>query len=725
MTAVRGRRLVQRAPGVAAILIAIAAACAPMWWIFGTPQLLVAVAVALLVGAGLAVLGAVRGWSALSLLLAGLAAFALLVVPLVSPQRIPRGEWGPAAVDALAALVLSWRRLLTIGLPVGTGDALLVAPVVLVLVGTVVAVSIALRSPRAETAAIVPAAIGVWAVLWGPQALPAAWLTGLAALVPITAYVALVRQARRRSRAPRALSSLARRVGAGTLVAVLAAGAAAAAGAFVPLPERIVLRGDPPSSVDLVGASPLSAYRSFWLAPSRDAVQLTATGLEPGDRIRLAALDRYDGSVLSVDRASFERVAAVEEGSGRLVGITVGELRSQWLPSVGVPSAIRFVGDRSAELAEGLHRDAELDALVVEPGIGPGDGVQLLVEPGGEAVAADEVAALEPADPRQGAIELPDAMLTALAAWTGDAQLPGERLAAMLEGLRAEGYVSHGVLDDEPPSRPGHSIERLEALFQDPMVGDAEQYATAAMLLARQLGFDARVVVGFTPDGVVAGAPTRVVGSDADAWVEVRTEEGWVGVDVTPEPRPIPEQEEGAPSVALEPPAQQAPAPAPGGQEDGADAAPPSAPQEPVDDGSRLLATLGAAAAVLGLLALIAAVPVGLVLSKVIRRRRRRRADAARDRAEGAWAELVDALQDRGESLPPGATRLEQAGEDGAMRALARRVDRAVFAPVEPSEGEIDEAWALSDEVLARRDREAGGGQRLLARLNPASLARR
>ncbi len=717
--------MIARAPAVAVLLVAIAAACVPMWWIFGTLQLVVALAVMLLVGTALAWLGAVRRWTALSLILGGLAVLAMLAVPLAAPQRIPRGEWLPAFAEAAAAIVLSWRRLLTIGLPVGTGDALLMAPIVLVLAGTVIGVSLALRSKRAETAALVPAAITAWSILWGPRDLPEPWLTGLLALVPLAAYVTVVRQARRRSRAPRALSSLARRVAAGSVVAVLAVGAAGTAGALTQLPERTVLRGDSPSSIELQGASPLSAYRSYWAPESRAAEQLTATGLEPGDRIRLAVLDRYDGEVLGVGRSRFERVPSAEPGAGRLIGVTIDELTTRWLPVVGEPSAIRFVGERSELLAGGLHRSEQLGAYVVEPGIGPGDGYQMLSQPGTPIVPADSIAALEPADPRQGSQALPDAMLTALAAWTGGATTPGERLAAMVEGLRADGYVSHGVLEDEAPSRPGHSLERLEALFSDAMIGDAEQYATAAMLLARQLGFDARVVVGFTPDAIEQGRPTSVVGADADAWIEVRAESGWVGIDVMPDPRPIPEQEQGAPTVVEEPPMQQAPAPAPGGQLESADPAAPSAPQDADDGFSRLLQTLAAIGAVLGLLALIAAIPVGLVVAKVIRRRRRRRADEPRDRAEGAWAEVIDGLRDRGELLPITGTRVEQAGVDARMRELAHRVDRAVFAPEPPTEPEVDATWALGTAVLAGRDEGEGRLQALLARLNPASLVRR
>ena len=45
--------IARRAPGAGLLLVAIACACAPMWWIFGTAQLVVALTVSILVGAEL------------------------------------------------------------------------------------------------------------------------------------------------------------------------------------------------------------------------------------------------------------------------------------------------------------------------------------------------------------------------------------------------------------------------------------------------------------------------------------------------------------------------------------------------------------------------------------------------------------------------------------------------------------------------------------------------
>ena len=77
----------------------------------------------------------------------------------------------------------------------------------------------------------------------------------------------------------------------------------------------------------------------------------------------------------------------------------------------------------------------------------------------------------------------------------------------MLDGLKKEGYISHGLDPDQPASRSGHAADRITELFTDPrMIGDAEQYSVAAALMARQLGFPARVVFGFAPQGSASTA---------------------------------------------------------------------------------------------------------------------------------------------------------------------------------------------------------------------------
>ena len=124
-------------------------------------------------------------------------------------------------------------------------------------------------------------------------------------------------------------------------------------------------------------------------------------------------------------------------------------------------------------------------------------------------------------------------MLTRLrnanSAYHDTVSMPYSKLKARVADiLKAEGYISHGVGDDEPASRSGHSADRITELLTDQrMIGDAEQYAVTAALMARQLGFPARVVFGFAPEG--AGGVARVTGDSVTAWIEVDTaENGWV-----------------------------------------------------------------------------------------------------------------------------------------------------------------------------------------------------
>src|SRR5690606_7355893 len=120
----------------------------------------------------------------------------------------------------------------------------------------------------------------------------------------------------------------------------------------------------------------------------------------------------------------------------------------------------------------------------------------------------------------------------ALAAWVEQQEVgrSGADLIDLVERLRDRGYLSHALRAGDQAadwiaelqaradyeftaSRAGHSTSRIEELFAalveqqrragddapEPMliagIGDDEQFATAAALLARSLGFESRVVV--------------------------------------------------------------------------------------------------------------------------------------------------------------------------------------------------------------------------------------
>src|SRR5690606_7659808 len=166
------------------------------------------------------------------------------------------------------------------------------------------------------------------------------------------------------------------------------------------------------------------------------------------------------------------------------------------------------------------------------------------------------LAALEPGPAAvPTASRLPEVLALTLARYIGDVHSPGARLQAMLEGLRAEGYISHGVDDDEPSSRSGHAADRItELLTGQRMIGDAEQYAVTAALMAGELGFPARVVFGFAPERGSEAGLTTVTGEDVSAWIEVNTSRfGWVTLDPNPDPREIPEEEPEDPTQVARP----------------------------------------------------------------------------------------------------------------------------------------------------------------------------
>ncbi len=701
-------------------VLAILAACLPMGALFGSTRVVPLVATALLVGTGIAVLGWWRRWPALWLILVGLGAFLVVAPPLAAPETLagilPTLDSYGVVVPAVWQ---SWRDILTIAPPVGVGGGVLVAPLVLVLVGSAIAGTLALRAHRAELAGIVPVVIAVWTILFGPVEPWSPVLHAVLVMSLVVVLVSIVRQARRRRAAPRTLSTLWRRSVASLTVAA-AAIACGLIGGAASLGDRVVLRSDPvvldTSELD----SPLSAFRASHVPERRDEAVLVATGMEEGDRLVVAALDAYDGVVAGVSDAAFVRMPSVPPTGGDVLGVTIQDLDGVWIPHVGMPDAVGFVGSRAAALQSTLHGDAGTGDLLATAGIEPGDAYEVSFA---RDAPVDDLSALTPSGaPRLGVVPPPDAVAW-LSGWTEDASTPGERLAALVQGFATDGYLSHGA-DDEPASRAGHSLARIDELFDGIMIGDGEQYAVAAALLAEQLGFPARVVVGYAPT-IVDGQPTTVVAGDLDAWIEVSTQEsGWVEVLVTPDERPVPEEEATAPQPSTQPQPPPGPVLPEGGQESGEQPADPvQPPSQAVED--TLLRTVLTAIGLTLLGMLVVASPVLVVLgAKLLRRRRRRLATASADRVDGAWREFVDAAVDRGRPPQAGATRREYAQGDGED-AFARTIDATMFGRSEPGADAVDAAWATQDALVTGLDADRTWVERMRARLSLRSFLRR
>lgn len=739
------------ATAVGLFAASLGSATAAFWPVYGSGAFVLLVLVAFVVGAGIALGAAVLRLSSPWVFVTTVVAYLVLGVPLAVPSQALAGvlPTGRGLLTLLSATALGWKRLVTIALPVGNYEALLVPVLVLVLVGTVVGLSVALRSRRGELAAVVPVVVWIAAIVLGPAE---AWwprVTGLAVLVTVVAWVVWWRLRRRRL----ALDALTARVPGtqvghrpvvvrtvvGTLATLAVAGAAGTVvvSAAPPTTSRTVARTvveqpfDPRDRV-----SPLTGFRAYEQEPAVDETLLRVTGLPDGQRLRIATLDTYDGVVYSVgsgevDSASgfFTRVpSAVDqtavEGERRTVDVTVEAYDEPWVPTVGQLESVAFDGPTADARRDAFFYNDVTGSAVVLGGLQQGDSYRLDAvvprQPGDDDLDALTPGTATVPTPR----DVPDELASSLEDDVAGFQQPGERLQAALTALREDGYVSHGVSADEPVSRSGHGADRIAQLFTDPvMIGDAEQYATAAALMADQLGFPARVVMGFAPetgDGSAGdGGAVEVTGSSITAWIEVDTAQyGWVALDPNPAERPIPEDQLQDPTQISRPESVVQPPPQDPQVRD--DQTPPQSEQDDPETPPAWLATVLLIARIAGWSALaaglLAAPFVTIVALKARRRRRRRSAPSPSARISGGWHEFQDAVVDHGIRTPHAATRSEVAAVVGGSRpaVLARVADRAVFSPNAPAEADADRVWTAVAEMrralgvgLTRRQRFA------------------
>lgn len=743
---------------VTVILAAVAA-----WPIYRSVSFLVLVTVASTLAAAVAAFVTwrhARGWAT-----AGLLAAVILVVgvPLAVPSRMADPASFARGLGELGAgVVVGWKDLLTVDLPVGSYRNLLVPALIVFLVGTATALLLAWRADAWATAAVpVGIAMTGFGLLFGRTEVSAALLIGPVTLAaPVETALGLgslaagvlwlswrSRDARVRALRTAAASSGvrmrrvggadARRMGLGLGMVALAAGAALIVPSAAASLERDVLREATGPRVDISrSVSPLAAYRALFADDAYETTLFTATGAHVPERVRLAVLDDYDGSVFRTSSApgasSFVRMASARTpgpGDALDVDVVIGDLEGIWMPSAGSLAAVAFTGQRAAALTDGFYVDDELSAAVQTAGWRTGDGYRLEATVTPTTPLAEATA---PGGDIGDAPETPASLRTwmqAHVAGTGGAALEG-----LVSLLRDRGYLSHALtgaqtawmsgagVDTFVPSAAGHSLARIDQLFtallereQDPRaeasgnyvaaIGDDEQFAVAVSLIARELGFPARVVVGTR---TVSADPALAVCTDGTcragdmaAWVEVRSDAGeWIPVDVTPQHAEAPSREVTAqpdPTIGTEVRPDtvdevQPPKPA---QEDAA-----ASPDRPdALDLAWLWATLRATGIVLAVLAIVLGPFLLIVAAKSLRRRSRRGAPVPADRIAGGWEEYLDAAVDAGGRTPPMLTRVEIAGALGvpAAAGLARDADAAVFSPVPTTAADADAFWQIVD----------------------------
>ncbi|WP_187358363.1 transglutaminase domain-containing protein [Microbacterium testaceum] len=779
-----------------AVSVALAAVAA--WPVYASGSFLLLVLVSSLVATAVVALAAWRrggGW----VLAAGLVgAFAVLAVPLAVPSRLT----SPLDVlrglgEAFAGVVVAWKDLVTVDLPVGAYRNLLVPALVVFLVGTALTLALAARTDRRAPAAVVPGlAMTGFGLFFGrtstsaPLSLGAVSLpapvetaVGLGALLSAVLWLAwrarderaralrraadvtAVQVSRGRSRTDSRRGAL----GVAMIVVAIVATIAVVPWASRDADRQVLRSAAGPQRLIAEAVSPLAQYRAMFSDARSDDVLFRVRSDDRAlpERIRIATLDAYDGEIFRAsgdEGTGFVRLPSTRDaGRGRSVSadVDIVDLGGIWMPTAGSLVAATFEGERRGQLADRFYYSAEAEAGVqtADGGLEPGDSYRI------DAVEAapDDLASLTP----PGAVGA-TAGGDNLRRWVEEHAdgSDGAALQALVQLLRERGYLSHSLAPegaappawtaDLPgyqlqPSASGHSLARIDRMFErlleredDPRaaasgnyvaaVGDDEQFAVATALIAHELGFPARVVVGMRLSSPDSALPTCEAGEcrarDLVAWTEVEGDDGrWTPIDVTP-------QWEQSPS--LEVTQQQDPENVTEVRPDTVDeVVPPEPVQEDnsLDDDQRAddgvdLAWLWPILRVTGLALLALLIVFGpflaVVIAKAVRRRGRRRDPDPRSAIAGGWDEYVDAGVDAGRTVPRAPTRREVADAfatpSGAR--LADDADRAVFAGGAVTADEVAEFWSIVDAERRVLVRQRGFWRRVRAAVSLRSFLR-
>ena len=712
------------------LAFAVMISLVPLWPVYQDPAFFIALAGGSLLGAVIAALSSRGSWSVLRTVLTTVLAYLLFGVPLAVPSEafvgfLPsiQGE-----LSLLTGVVLSWKQLVTVMPPVGAFEALLVPVFLLSLVGVLLAVVLSLRVNRtkgiASSAALVPVlTLGV-AIWLGPSRSFASVLVTVGVFVLIALWFAFTRVGVARA-GFRAVGILA-----------LSAVVASAIVLVTPITDRSVWRTEIEQPFVLQDdTSPLSEYRSFVTGDYANVDLLRATGLSSGQRLSIATLDNYTGVLYSVGgvAADFTKLPGsipVTSSTGDEVSanVTIAGLTGAWVPLTGELGSLTFTGPGSRALTDAFYYSRQAGTGAVTTGLTEGDSYRTTGLAAKE-VAISSLASLEPGEAIVPApVMIPDGLDAFVSLSAKGKTSAGERLQAALTALTSEGYISHGG-PDEVPSASGHGANRLAALFAaTPMVGDAEQYSAAASLMATQLGFPSRVVMGFiAPEGSDSGTELSFTGTEMTAWIEISTTDGWVAVNPNPAERPIPEEqpqdptEVAFPQTAVEPPAQEEPQLNDNSVPEAADEEQPN-PVDPVLQA--ILAVVSAVGWTLLLLGIVASPFLGVIVAKRRRRAARRGAADPREQVEGAWDEIRDALIDHGTLAPQSATRQELAvlTEIPSASTVAVLADTAQYSTDPLSQAEVLRAWSEVEGVEKELDANLTPWQKIRARVSVKSF---
>jgi hypothetical protein len=648
------------------------------------------------------------------------------------------------SLQSLASLaigsVYGWADIVTLRTPIGAPEYIAVVPYFAAWIVALVSTSLATRwiaqKPRTAwrfgIALIGPVVLYVAGILIGTDEPYEAGLRGV-----VFAILALIWLGWRRPNAatvaPGGANRLRNRKLAGTAIIVGGAVLLGGGAGFWLAPandERFVLRDEIEPPFDpLQYPSPLSGFRHYTKQVT-DEQLFTVSGLQPGDVVRLATLDSFTGKLWTV---TGPETATNGSGSFALVGreipaqkfvtpevrsdvtVTIDTYDDVWLPSVGYLTDLEFTGGDAENESDNLRYNNATGTAVLTSGLKQGDSYTL---------SAIEQRVLTPADleeARTASIELPpvtgipDLATSKAQEFAGTATTPAAQLQAIQLSLTENGFLSHGRASDSTPSRAGHGADRVTELFSRlQMIGDQEQYASAFALMARSLGYPARVVMGFAPEINGEEPSITVTGDDVTAWVEVAFDGiGWVAYNPTPDETDIPQAQVPKPQSEPQPQVRQPPR----SESDEDDLLTPVELEESDEDDNGDPFVLPGWVLAIGLSLLIPAaiifIPLIIVSAiKVRRARKRREAERGPDQVAGAWQEMLDQYSELGFDVPKRSTRLmiaerleaQLAEHPVRLRSLAAAADEAVFDGQDVDPERSERVWneALAATAVAR-----------------------
>lgn len=652
----------------------------------------------------------------------------LLTMPTLATWGVlPSG----ATLSGLAVgAVFGWRDIVTLTVPVVAPDYIAVLPYVATWAVGLVSSTIASRffpshrrTPLSSFLSILaPMALYIASVLTGTAQPYLAAVRGVA-----FAVIALVWLAWRVPESSNATlgstSALLRRklVGVAMIALVAIAGGTLLGAASAPsASQRFVLRENIQPPFDpLIYPSPLSGFRLYTKSTSTAAL-FTVTGLTKNERLRIATMDSYDGQVWNVTSPTANSEAS---GSFGLVGarlgvaslgrgsdhqtleVTIGKYDDVWIPSAGYASSIHFT--RNAPAPTGLRFNSQTGVLIDTRSLQKGQKYTLtsVLQANPKDSVLEKVPVASISQPP--IAEKPDLIQSKAAEYSGNATSPIDKLRAIEASFKKAGALSHGQIGNgELPSRAGHGADRMRLLLsQTPMVGDQEQYASAFALMARSLGYPARIAMGFAPKSIAAGQTVTVKSKDVTAWVEVAFQGvGWVTFDPTPDASNQPTVTPSKPKTEALPQVRQPPR--------------INANQNnlvsPTDIGKSKKQPEGfvlpswVIPTVLAVSIPLAAYFIPLIIIAALKRRRRNRRKKkgpADRRAAGAWEEFADIYAELGYQVSRNSSRLQAAlsfEDQFRQRLETRERERADAAP-RRSDRSARAAAKTEDKAIASR----------------------